>query len=598
MLIADKRYGYLDMIRIPFRVAGLHCSLIIAYAVISALIPTFQVIVIADFIDSVVRIVQGLAPIQAVYLPIVFLCLILLFNNLFSLFINFVQVRFINVLRVKLRSEFVEKIAKLKYRYLENQETMNVIARVSNPEYHFQKIFNDLISYFSLIVRVSGLLVILFSKIWWLTLLVVAISIPLFWLALKSGRANYQANKSVTRLTRDYTYLGNILISREALDERTLFGFGKEINKRWLNKYETARKTQIKTEKKWFIKMKSSGVFTALICITVLFSLLIPVMNGQISVGLFISLVTVTFDLIQAMSWELMGIVDQIAINREFLRDLTTFGQMETVQEDTDSPKMIPQFKKVEFRNVRFHYPTSEHYVLDGVSFIIELGKHYSFVGSNGSGKTTITKLMLGLYDSFEGEILINDIPIGNYTQNELKAFYSVVFQDYARYSISIRENVLLGNINKLNTSAKDCDAEIMAAFSYLHMEGDPLFTKEKLDTVLGKIDSEGIDISGGQWQKVALARALLNPAPVRILDEPTASLDPMTESDIYKNFVKISQGVTSIFISHRLASTQFSNEIFVIDHGKIVEQGSHEQLMDLQGLYWEMYETQKGWYV
>lgn len=598
MLIKNKEYNYLDMLRVPFQVAGVYCSLIILYTVISALVPSFQVIVVAKFIDSVIGIVQGSLLIEDVFLPVAILCLIILFNNLFSLLINLVQVQFRNKLRLKLKAEIVEKKAMLKYSYLENQESMNVIKRISNAEECFQKGFNDAISFMALIIRVSSLLLILFSKTWWLTILIITVSIPLFWLALKSGRANYQANVNVTKLTREYTYLGGILTSRDATNERALFGFGKEINRRWLKKYETARKEQIRTEKKWFIKMKSGGVFTAIICILVLFFLLIPVRNGQISPGLFISLVTVTFDLIQAMSWELMGIVDQIAINREFLKDLTTFVNMETVPDAINPPKLVPKFQKIEFKNVRFSYPTSDSYVLDGVSFIIEQGKHYSFVGANGSGKTTIIKLILGLYESFEGNILINDVPIEKYTKSELKSFYSVVFQDYARYSLSIRENVLLGDINKLYDSVTNYDDEIRSILSYLHTEEDPLFTSQNLDTILGKIESDGIDISGGQWQKLALARAIINPAPVRILDEPTASLDPVTESHIYENFIAVSQGVTSITISHRLASTQLSDEIFVIDKGKIVEQGNHDQLMALQGIYWKMFEAQKGWYL
>lgn len=344
--------------------------------------------------------------------------------------------------------------------------------------------------------------------------------------------------------------------------------------------------------------MKSGGIFTALICISVLFALLIPVMNGQISVGLYISLITVAFDLIQAMSWELMAIVDKLANNREYLKDLTTFAQMEMVPGATDIPNVTPVFKKIEFRNVSFRYPTSEHYSLKNISFVIEAGKHYSFVGTNGSGKTTIIKLMLGLYNSFEGEILLNNVSIRDYTQSELKAFYSVVFQDYARYALTVRENVLIGNIRNINGNVTNNDSDIMKAFSYLNLEDNPLFEQKNLGKVLGKIDSNGIDVSGGEWQKIAMARTLINPAPIRILDEPTASLDPVTESGIYSNFVKISQGVTTIFISHRLASTQFSNMIYVIDQGEIVEKGNHMELMEKKNLYWEMYEMQKGWYV
>lgn len=249
MWIEKRKYNCFDMIRLPFRVAGLQCFLIVAYAIISALIPSLQVIIVADFIDKAIRIVNQTAEIGEIFLPVIILCLLFLFNHILSLFMNLVQVQFENILRKKLRPGFVERRANLKYCYLENQEAMNTVNRLSNVETNIRQIFNNVISYFALVIRVGGLLYILFSKIWWLTFLIVLISIPLFWLAIKSGRANYKAQVEVTRLTREYTYLGNILVSRDAVDERSMFGYGGEVNKRWLTKYEEARKTQVNTQK-------------------------------------------------------------------------------------------------------------------------------------------------------------------------------------------------------------------------------------------------------------------------------------------------------------------------------------------------------------
>lgn len=499
-------------------------------------------------------------------------------------------------LREKLRLEIVERRSLLKYKYLEDPASLDLIKRISDPEIYIKKIFDDILSFISLIIRVGCLLVILASREWLLTIFIVLISVPLFHLAVKSGRANYKASMETTQISRMYTYLGNILTSREAVNERTLFEYGDSLNARWMQHYEKARKMQVKVRKKWFIKMKSGGVITAFICIIVLFSLLLPVMKGNMSVGFFIALVSVAIDLIQAMSWELTSVVDKLANNKEYLKDLTAFMKMDINSSATNISVGAPEFESIEFKNVFFHYPQRENYILKGLSFKIEKGKHYSFVGTNGCGKTTITKLMLGLYDSFEGDILLNGISIKNYSSNEINAFYSVIFQDFAKYNITLKENIVLGSQYEKHDSNKAI-RRIMEIFGILTKDNDRLFVEKNLNRNMGKLEEDGADISGGEWQKISLARMLFQKAPIRIMDEPTASLDPISEYEIFKNFERVSQNHTSIFITHRLASTRFVDKIFVIENGKVAETGNHDELMQRGKTYYKMFELQKGWY-
>jgi len=210
-------------------------------------------------------------------------------------------------------------------------------------------------------------------------------------------------------------------------------------------------------------------------------------------------------------------------------------------------------------------------------------------VGVNGAGKTTLTKLLTGLYGQYEGEILLNGRDLRSYSQSELKSLYSLAYQDFARYFVSLKDTIALG--------WPDREARLDATIHQVGLDDAVTELPKGANTPLGKILDEGTDISGGQWQRVAIARALVSPAPVRILDEPTAALDPISESDIYHEFKRMSQGVTTLFISHRLGSTLLADRIFVIGEGRVLEQGDHEELMALHGLYAEMYEAQRSWY-
>ena len=212
-------------------------------------------------------------------------------------------------------------------------------------------------------------------------------------------------------------------------------------------------------------------------------------------------------------------------------------------------------------------------------------------MGVNGAGKTTLTKLLTGLYDNYEGEILLDGRELRTFRQADLKALFSVVYQDFARYQISLDDNIALGNVLR-----KD-PAKIKEAAEAMGLGQTIAELPRGMETPLGKIKEQGVDLSGGQWQRLAIARALYNPAAVQILDEPTAALDPVAESGIYEMFGKISAGKSTIFITHRLGAARLADEIIVVDGGKVAEKGNHEELLSQKGIYASMYEAQRSWY-
>lgn len=598
MIIEKRKYGIIDILRLPLQNATVSAALVGLQMLVSGIVPTIQVVVTADFINSAVSIVKGKSPMNTIYAPLIAVVALIAYNWISYALSNFAQVKLEIKLRQNFRTAITEKRANLAYKHIENHDTWDLISRVSKtPELQLKNAYTSFLSLISLILNIAGVLGLLIAQVWWAALLIVAVSVPLFRLAVKSGKANYEANREVTKYQRKYEYLTEVLTGREAVDERTLFGYGKSLGDVWFGQYETGRKIALKTSAKWFIKMKSGSIITALISIIVTLVLLNPVLTGAITLGMFISLINAVFGLIQNMSWGLTGYMDQLARNNEYMKDLTKFSYLEETNGANDKPALVPPpFHSLEFKDVRFKYPGTDNYILDGMSFVIEENRHYAFVGVNGAGKTTVTKLITGLYDDYEGEILINGKSIKKYTQKELKALYSIVYQDFARYYVTVKDNILVGNLN-LVTSGNE-NEKIYDVIDQVDLNRAIKKLPNGIDTYLGKIKESGLDISGGEWQRIAMARALIKPARLLILDEPTAALDPLGESSLYEEFEKISEDKTTIFISHRLGSTKLADEIFVIGDGKVLEKGTHKYLMDLNGIYSKMYDSQRSWYV
>ena len=245
----------------------------------------------------------------------------------------------------------------------------------------------------------------------------------------------------------------------------------------------------------------------------------------------------------------------------------------------------------IEFRNVSFKYPRTENYVLHNVNLKFKIGEKLAVVGMNGSGKTTFIKLLCRLYDPTEGEILLNNVDIRKYDYKEYMSIFSVVFQDFKLFSFGLGQNVS-ASFNYNEELAKKC---LEKAGFYERLQS----MKKGLETSIYKdLDEEGVEISGGEAQKIALARALYKNAPFIILDEPTAALDPIAEYEVYSKFNEIVQDKTAIYISHRLSSCRFCDVIAVFDGGQIVQRGVHDRLLqDTHGKYYELWNAQAQYY-
>jgi ATP-binding cassette subfamily B protein len=280
--------------------------------------------------------------------------------------------------------------------------------------------------------------------------------------------------------------------------------------------------------------------------------------------------------------------------NSLFLNDLYEFLDLERKIAEPDQPLPVPAPMQVgiTFDHVNFQYPNSPREVLRDVSLEIEPGEVIALVGENGSGKTTLIKLLCRLYEPTSGQIKLDNINLNRFESPQLRQHISIIFQDYVKYNLTARENIRFGNLDIADESESIVEA---ARRADAH---DVIASLPRgYDTVLGKLFESGEELSIGQWQKVALARAFLRDSQIIVLDEPTSAMDPKAEYEVFLKFRELLNGRSAILISHRLSTVRMADRIYVLDKGSIVESGTHSELMKRAGTYADLFEKQAQHY-
>ncbi len=588
--------SFSEYIRIINKNSPKESALLTVMFILSGLCPIVTIIFVTDFINLALFGVNTGTINSKIYIDVAAIIMLYGYNLMLPAFQKLISEKAKINIRKKYKSLLLEKCSKLEYHYLENAESWNLISRVlDRPENVIVDNYIAINQILETSISVIGLISIIAVQAWWAAIIIVISCVPLFYFSIKSGKANYKAKIDSSELERKYEYYSEILSDRENVDERSIFGFTEKVNSEYRQIYNKAFRIKVNTRFKWFIKTKLGGVFTSMAALIIIVVLLKPLFAGSLSIGMFISLVNAILSLRNNLSWGLSFQIDTITSGLEYIKDIREFMNYGERPYALEPPGLHGKITSIEFKNVSFSYPGTDSPILKNVSFLLEGGKQYALVGPNGVGKTTIIKLLTGLYTNYDGEILINSKELREYNFGEIKGFFSAVYQDFSKHEFTFRENIAIGNIEMMNSSC--AEEAINKAINQIELENLVESLPHGLDTNLGKIHNDGMDLSGGEWQRVALARAIVSGAPVRILDEPTASLDPINENKIYELFSRISHDIMTILISHRLASTKIADEILVFNEGTLAEKGDFESLMNLKGHYFQMFEQQRSWY-
>ena len=427
----------------------------------------------------------------------------------------------------------------------------------------------------------------------WLMLLLIAGVLPAFLGESHFAFLGYAKNFRQTPVRRQLDYLRLVGGSKEAAKELKLFGLSKFLTQRFTKLSDGIYEENVALSRRKLI----AGAFLSVIAYTGYYSayafVIWRTVTGVYSIGLWYLLsgaILQASNNIQQIFSTLSGIADQAL----FLTDLLAFFDMQpTIRSKPDAlPAPRPILRGFEFRNVSFRYPGSSRLVLNGLNFHLRPGERVALIGENGEGKTTIVKLITRLYDPTEGEILLDGVDLREYRLEDLYREIGVIFQDFMRYEMTARENIAVGRIEEID------DLKLLETAASKSM-ADAVIAKLPggYDQMLGRRFETGVDLSGGEWQKVALARAYLRDAQLLILDEPTAALDARSEFEVFQRFAELTAGKMALFISHRFSTVRMADRIVVLEKGKIAEEGSHDELASLGGRYKEMFEMQAASY-
>jgi ATP-binding cassette subfamily B protein len=433
--------------------------------------------------------------------------------------------------------------------------------------------------------------ILLFSP--WLLLLLIAGIVPAFLGESHFAFLGYARNFRQTPIRRELDYLRVLGGSREAAKELKLFGLKDFLIERftrlsdliYLENVDLARRRLVAGS---FLSMiGTAGYYSAYVYV------IWRTVTGSLTIG---TLTFLTGAIVQASAniQQIFSTLSSIADQALFLTDLLAFFDMRpTISSKPNAlPAPRPIERGFEFRNVSFRYPGASRLVLNGLNVSLRAGERVALVGENGEGKTTLVKLMTRLYDPVEGQVLLDGVDLREYSLEDLYREIGVIFQDFMRYEMTARENIAVGRIHEIDN------------LPLLQVAADKSMADEVIgrlpreyEQMLGRRFENGVDLSGGEWQKVALARAYLRDAQVLILDEPTAALDARSEFEVFQRFAELTAGKTALFISHRFSTVRMAQRILVLEKGRIAEDGSHEQLFRLGGRYAEMFEMQAASY-
>lgn len=590
----NKNQGYLAILsssiytlKITFRHAPAVAGVYTLLSLTSSLCCVAQILILQQLVDAVAGYVH--APENGNS--------ILLWGGLYiaalaaSSVYGFVQGKLDWYLRRRLTKSLspaiVEKFSRIAYQYFENAEFQNIISRMTqNPQEKVHSAFRSIVDCVMQAVTLAGILGVFFRASFWIGIGAALIGIPMSVMNIRTVSRRNRALGEATMDQRMGEYQQELFIDKNAAYEIKVFRAGDHILTMW---HETMDKifkhsTRILKEVQQ-VRIIVTLLKTAYAGFTVA-ALTAGFLAGSIGLGVLVSVLQSVERLFSVMERVSHSVSDLGKVTYEigYLRTFLHFE--EDVRKGKETAK---KGGGIVFDHVYFKYPGTDREILHDLSFSVGSGERVALVGANGAGKSTIVKLLCGLYRPDSGHIYIGGKDIGTLSGNAVRQYIAAVFQDFGTYQLTLRENIALGDLTRLED-----DESLLKALAQAD-SGE--LTRLRLDTNLGKLAEDGVDLSRGQWQRIAVARAFLSKAEFVVLDEPTASLDPIAESKVYQSFEDVLQKRGTIIISHRLASARMADRILVLEGGEVVETGSHEELMENGGLYAVMYEEQSGWY-
>ena len=492
----------------------------------------------------------------------------------------------------------LEKAAKMDLAFYETPSFYDRMSNALNESWRVHNVSYGTLEFLSGFVSLTAMLALLTVLHPLAILLLLLTSVPQTVALVYHTKRRHTVWTDRSRLRRMFRYLGDLVSSRDAVKEMRLFGLQSGLIQKsretWRIFFEDDRKYRFALARSETLLGMLSMVGTAGIWA---FAVLQGV-HRKITIG-DVALVFQAAEQTRSALRQTFQRGTQVYENRLYAEALFDFLDLDPTSVAgsltvTSTPSVVPRpiGHGIEFQDVTFRYPGTESDVLQDLSFHIPSGSSVALVGENGAGKTTLVKLLTRLYDPVRGRILVDGVDLRDLDPDAWRREIGVLFQDYVRYDLTARENIGFGQVEHLQSPGHvERATHLGGARSVIDSLPDAY------DTVLGRTFDDGVDLSGGQWQRIALSRGYMRDAQILVLDEPTSALDALAEYEVYSQFAELTRGKTTILISHRFSTVRMTESIIVLERGRLVEAGTHGELLDLDGHYARMYNTQADRY-
>ncbi|WP_261064419.1 ABC transporter ATP-binding protein [Streptococcus mitis] len=513
-------------------------------------------------------------------------------NNLISPLLVMIQGRMTDLLTYQLNTELMRKSERLQnISYFEDSEFYNDIQLLSseaswrpvNLLVFGTSLISNAIVFASMLLMVSSVNILV-------SLLLFVVLIPQGIIAYRIQQQAFETLVSNSEESRKLDYYSQVLLSNNHIKDIRLYNLYFFFITKYTDVFTSITdKLQVDRRKKF----TNSALFITLnsIVIILMFGyVIIQIKKGVLDLGVIFVFSTSIIYSINSMA----RLVEDSSLLYDTLLYMENFFKFIEIEDELSTEVPITKTENnfgddiIEFRNVNFSYSNNSDLVLSNVSFKIAEGEKIAIVGENGAGKTTLVKLLCAFYPNYSGDIIVNNKSLREYELTDYRKQITSIFQDFSKFDISLRENVALSDLSRIFKNEDITKALDKGRFNIKDMS---------LDQVLGRKFDGGKELSGGEWQKVALSRAFFSNAPILILDEPTASIDAKAEYELFQDFLQLTQGKTVFYITHRLASVKFADKILVLKSGEIHSFGTHNELMNKDEYYRKLYKMQSSMY-
>lgn len=560
------------------------------YRIFTSVLPTVTAVLAGAAVTS---IAEGVATHD--FMPFIFIAAIMLGIEVVRFVLdtinNYLSISTTQDVYILASEQIATKYIQIPLKLRESKEFADKFERVSDFGGSIPFVSRNIVSVISSLISLISVIVatLMISPI--ITIVIILATLPSSFINLRLSAMRRRNWREYTKDRRVAWAIQEKLTNSNNALEIEMNGLARHLVRRMIKSRRRAQEQDIIDERRFLWPRFGSSALETFASYGVLIYVAIEIIFGRLAIGQFLTIRT----LLLQLSNNVVSLFTNLASVNENLVNATDYMEFMKTPAKSSGNIKITELPKIEFKNVSFSYPNAKTKALDDVSFVLNPGDSLAIVGQNGAGKTTLIKLLIGAYEPSDGVILINDQPFEKIDRDSYMAQLGALFQDFARYEFAtLGENVWFGDVNKkydrkaINAALRDADlADIASKY------------EKGLDQIMSKNfdDKYTADLSGGQWQRLSIARAFFRSPNILLLDEPTAAIDAKSEYEIFKNIIKNQQGKSTIIISHRFSTVRKAKNIIVLDKGHVVEAGTHDELIAQKGIYAEMFNLQAEGY-